>query len=1083
MVLGLLGLLAPVMVRAQLLFVTNNGSITITGYTGSSGTVVIPSATNGFAVTSIGDYAFEFNSIELIRLTGSPIITSVTIPGSVTNIGVSAFYGCAGLVGVAMTNGLISIGDDAFYGCTGLPRVIIPASVTSIGVAVFSGCTNLLSVTMTNGLTNIGDEAFYGCSGLPRVTIPGSITNIGGLAFDGCTLLTNVTIINGVTIIGYGAFIDCTSLANVVIPSSVTNIESGPILIVREPPIGPPIGPITSGDLPQPGPIPPVRQRSEIVGSTPKVVISPITGSAIFDGCSKLTNISVDILNPVYASAGGVLFNKGLTMLIEYPGGKTGSYVIPGTVTSIGYQAFQSCTNLTGVTILGSVISIGDEAFGQCTKLASIAIPNSVTSIGSDAFESCTRLTGLTIPASVTHIGLLPCANCPSLNNITVVASNPDYASSAGVLLDKKLTVLLECPGGKPGSFVIPASVTNIFSSAFSGCAKLSNIIIPNGVTSIGPNMFAGCASLTSVVIPNSVGSLGAQAFSDCTSLATVTIGSGVTNLSADSYDSSISVFAECPKLTSITVAANNASYSTTNGVLFDKNKTMLLQYPAGKSGTYSIPNSVNNIAGAAFQDCTHLTGIVIPGSVTNIADYAFNLCTALKSVTIPDSVIALGTEGFGNCTSLTNVILSTGLTDFGYIGFGYCTNLTSVLFTGNAPDEFYFSQPFDGDPITIYYLPGTSGWNDFDAGFPVVMLNPPNPAGSLQVNISPDEVITAGAQWQVDGGIPQSSGATVLGLTVGQHTVSFSAVGGWIAPASQIVSVSSNLTAAAGGFYTEPGLSAFICVTNPDNSLTIVAYAGQGGDVSIPSAINGLTVTSIGDNAFGSYPGITNVIIPGSVTNIGDYAFQSCSSLASVTISDGVITIGDSAFSDCYSLASVTVPGSVTSIGDSAFIYCSGLTNVTILNGITGIGDSAFENCTSLASVTLSAGVTNIGSLAFASCTSLASVTIPGSVVEVGEEAFFSCTALTNATISYGVANIADQAFYEAGLTSVTIPGSVTNIGDRAFELMQQTSPRDLVEWHCQHRQPVICELRAPLQHSDSRQRHHHGAAGFLRL
>ena len=106
MVLGLLGLLAPGMVRAQLTFEINNGSITITGYTGTGGDVVIPSATNGLPVTSIGDYAFDDSTL-----------TNVTIPGSVTNIGSYAFVECTNLASVTMSNGVINIGGGTFQAC------------------------------------------------------------------------------------------------------------------------------------------------------------------------------------------------------------------------------------------------------------------------------------------------------------------------------------------------------------------------------------------------------------------------------------------------------------------------------------------------------------------------------------------------------------------------------------------------------------------------------------------------------------------------------------------------------------------------------------------------------------------------------------------------------------------------------------------------------------------------------------------------------------------------------------------------------------------------------------------------------
>src|SRR5665213_2516643 len=339
--LPLLLLLAlPAVVQAQFTFTTNNGAITITAYTGPGGHVTIPSMTNGWPVTSIGDYAF-------LNCSG---LTSVTIPDSVTSIGSAAFYQCSGLTNLTIGTSVTSIGDYAFYNCSKLTGVTIPNSVTSIGVYAFEFC-GLTSVTIPNSVTSIGNDAFGDCSGLTAITvaalnpvyssvggvlfntnqttliqcpggkvgsytIPNSVTNIGDSAFDHCSGLTSVTIPNSVTSIGSAAFFNCSGLTSVTIPNSVTSI-----------------------------------------------------GNDAFGACSGLTAITVAALNPVYSSVGGVLFNTNQTTLIECPRGKVGSYTIPNSVTNIGDYAFDYCSKLTGVTIPNSVTSIGVEAFYYCFGL------------------------------------------------------------------------------------------------------------------------------------------------------------------------------------------------------------------------------------------------------------------------------------------------------------------------------------------------------------------------------------------------------------------------------------------------------------------------------------------------------------------------------------------------------------------------------------------------------------------------------------------------------------------------------------------------------------------------------------------
>jgi hypothetical protein len=173
----------------------------------------------------------------------------------------------------------------------------------------------------------------------------------------------------------------------------------------------------------------------------------------------------------------------------------------------------------------------------------------------------------------------------------------------------------------------------------------------------------------------------------------------------------------------------------------------------------------------------------MVSANVTSIADYAFGDCLNLISVTVPASVTNMGSYEF------------TG-----------STNLEVVFFQGNAPttgsNVFYTSRQTLTNTV-VYYLPGTSGWAAEFCGIPAVMLNAPNPAGLLRVTINPATAAAAGAQWRVDSGIPQPSGATVLGLTVGSHTVNFSPISGWTAPIDQVISVTANSTAVASGTYT----------------------------------------------------------------------------------------------------------------------------------------------------------------------------------------------------------------------------------------------------------------------------------------
>ena len=166
------------------------------------------------SVTSIGVFAFDY----CISL------TNINIPDSVTSIGSYAFVGCSSLTSITIPEGVTSIGDYAFRWCTSLTSINIPDGVTSIGRGVFSDCDSLTSITIPDGVTSIGSGAFHNCDSLTSITIPEGVTSIGSTAFYNCDSLTSITIPEGVTSIGPGAFYWCTSLTSITIPESVTSI-------------------------------------------------------------------------------------------------------------------------------------------------------------------------------------------------------------------------------------------------------------------------------------------------------------------------------------------------------------------------------------------------------------------------------------------------------------------------------------------------------------------------------------------------------------------------------------------------------------------------------------------------------------------------------------------------------------------------------------------------------------------------------------------------------------------------------------------------------------------------------------------
>lgn len=199
---------------------------------------------------------------------------------------------------------------------------------------------------------------------------------------------------------------------------------------------------------------------------------------------------------------------------------------------------------------------------------------------------------------------------------------------------------------------------------------------------------------------------------------------------------------------------------------------------------------------------------------------------------------------------------------------------------------------------------------------------------------------------------------------------------------------------------------------------------------LNIPSQINGVTVTSIGTNAFENCHH-SNIIIPDTVTTIDHHAFCQCHAV-SIRIPDSVTTIGDCAFSACRDLANINISQNATSIGEYAFSDCAALTSITIPGSIDHIGYGAFDGCSNLANVDIQSGATCING--FVECSSLTNITIPTSVNLIGGGAFY-CSGLTDITIPSSVTQIGASAFSATKLTSVTIPGSVERVGALVLE------------------------------------------------
>jgi hypothetical protein len=540
----------PAVAPAQFTYTTNNdGSLNLSDYTGSAGSVVIPNTTNGLPVTSIGDAAF-FESASLTNVTiGTNVasiggqafsyssLAAVTLPGSVTNLAFDAFFDCNSLtaINVSTNNPIYSSVAGVLFNESQTTLVeypegkadgyIVPDSVTNIETDAFFDCTNLTSVSLPASVVGIGDYAFYACSALTAITVntnnpvyssvagvlfnenqttliqypagnaatsyamPNSVTNIAIEAFYGSASLVSVTIGTNVNTVGPASFEYCPALASVTLPDSVAQIE---------------------GDA-----------FAECYSLTNLAIGAGVTNieSQAFLDCTSLLAISVATNNPVFTSVGGVLFNRNQTTLFQYPAGSSGTlYVIPNSVTRIQDDAFTGSYSLTSITIGTNVLSIGDGAFSQCYNLARITLPNSLTNLSFSTFFDCLSLTNVTIGSGITTLGFQDFASCDSLAGIYFLGNAPGV--DADVFDNDSAAIVYYLPGttgwntqfdGLPTALWLPSVQTGdaSFGAQVDGfgftinwangqtvVVQASTNLLSPVWSPVGTNVFAGASSV-----------------------------------------------------------------------------------------------------------------------------------------------------------------------------------------------------------------------------------------------------------------------------------------------------------------------------------------------------------------------------------------------------------------------------------------------------------------------------------------------------------------------------------------------------------------------------------------------------------
>jgi len=499
-----------------------------------------------------------------------------------------------------------------------------------------------------------------------------------------------------------------------------------------------------------------------------------------------------------------------------------------GTITITEYTGFGGDVTIPDTTNGLPITGIASDAFFKSEYVTSVEIGANVTTIGANAFFQCFSLASATIPASVTNIGAGPFVDCLSLTVISVDADNLHYVSPNNLLFNKTQTSLIQFPGGAVGTYTLPADVTNI------GEAFIGNSLTAISVTAGNPYFsgtngvlfnknqttlieYPGAAS-GSYTVPRSVTTIASASFEYSTGVSAVTISNTVTDIGEYA-------FYDCSALTSISVDSSDVNYSSTNGVLFNKTQTQLIQYPTGLGGSYVIPGTVINIENGAFGDAINLTEVVIPESATSIgveAFYscegltnapignhvgiigtnAFYSCISLAGITIPNSVTNIEEYAFFYCPSLTSLIFGSGVASIGEQAFYACQGLTNVCFEGNAPSDG--GNIFFGDYLlsSISYVAGTTGWESTFDGIATAPCAECVAAAPVQFGIASVSRSGANLVLNATNGV---FGGTYIVLMGTSLTEPFSQ---WTPVATNVLSASGNFTTIASNTVT-PSLSA----------------------------------------------------------------------------------------------------------------------------------------------------------------------------------------------------------------------------------------------------------------------------------
>ncbi len=615
------------------------------------------------------------------------------------------------------------------------------------------------------------------------------------------------------------------------------------------------------------------------------------------------------------------------------------------------------------------VTGIADFGFSQYYSMSSITLPDSITSIGKNAFDWCLSLNYIILPLSITSIDNYAFNDCDNLTIYTHYQLKPsgwNYSWN---------------PDNRPVCWGTTSDVIDNYNNLqyiianneiiivrYVGTEEIASIptkINDIDVTTIGEYAFKNCDNLKRIMIPIIVKSIKEKAFYHCFNLTIYS----ESKIKPIDWDESWN-YNDRPVYWGINQKYLK-EYEDLLCYIVD-NEITIIKY-IGTASTVDIPTKINgidvtSIGERAFADCDNLLSITIPNSVTNIEKYAFVNCTKLTTITMSDCLRSMGEYAFSNCRSLASVAIPNSVTSIGKYAFEKCYSLTSII----IPDGITIIAGYtfyNCDNLTSITIPNSVEIIGEYALYGCIKLTGITIPNSVEII---GEYAFSGCSNLTTITIPNS--VEIIGKYAFYYCLTLTI---YTQHESKPISWDTSWNPSNREVYWDMifddvneynGLKYMIL----NNEISIIRYIGIETTLNIPSKINGIDVTSIGDSAFVNCSNLISIIVPSSVINIGEYAFA-----------------------NCINLINIEIPDSVTNIGEYAFFSCSSLMSIVLPKGLTIIRYCLFSNCNELISVIIPDSVTNIENFAFYGCNSLTNITIPSSVLIMGDSVFYKCAKL----------------------------------------------------------------------------------------